>query len=441
MFPGKKLRKRVPIIIPIKYIEIPETTLTKSIVRLSSLASNFEASLPPIHHIVSIAANLLSQKKIAEKPRASKTLEKSEAISVAIHFLMKKRNNKHLVKHMKKAIKWLKENDDFAIIYDGDCDGICSASIITLLLQEMGKNVAKTVASPRPSMEGNPALELVKMYKNVILLDTSMDETNIQALKDKSVLNIDHHETGLKKSKGNIIVIKKIKPYSPTSLLAYELALKIKKDFTKNDWISVAGLIGDYGGPASKKFVLKTHKKYNLFAGEEPFFDSQLGMIAKIVNGMRMAGETNKLGIAVKALTESNGPNEFLKAQTPKVKYMHRTYEKVNKTLESELERFEKQATRKKNRVLFLMKNPKYNIRSTLVTIVSTRTDETIAVAEIRNTPFVHVSLRSQKENVLEIIDELKKRIECKGGGHKPAAGLTFKNEDFKIFKQVFFNE
>ena len=81
---------------------------------------------------------------------------------------------------MKKAIKWLKENDDFAIIYDGDGDGVTSCALMQLLLQRMGKNVVRTVASPRPSLEKNPAMELIKKYDNIIVLDISLDEKNVK---------------------------------------------------------------------------------------------------------------------------------------------------------------------------------------------------------------------------------------------------------------------
>lgn len=337
-----------------------------------------------------------------------------------------------------KPADWLREKNDFAIIYDADGDGICSCAIMTLLIEKLGKNVVKTVASPRPSFEKNPAMELISKYENIIVLDISLDKTNYQILKDKNVLNIDHHETGLKKTKGNVIIMKKTSPYTPTALITYKLGLEMFKDFEKHDWISVIGVISDYGGPQHEKFVRKVHEKYGLFTGEIPFFESQLGSVANTINGVRMAGETNKLNIAVRALIECSGPDDFLKNETPKVKYLKRTYDKVNSYLNSEIERFRKKSTTKGNRTLFLLKNPKYNIRSTLVTILSTDYDKTLAVAEVRNTDYVHVSLRSRNENVLEIINDLKKIVECQGGGHKPAAGLTFKKNDFPAFKKVF---
>ncbi|MBR9678975.1 MAG: DHH family phosphoesterase [Nanoarchaeota archaeon] len=342
---------------------------------------------------------------------------------------------------MKKAINWLNKKEEFAILYDSDGDGICSCALMVLLLEEMGKKVVKTVASPRPSLEKNPAMELVQKYENIIVLDISMSEKNVKALENKNVLNIDHHETGLKKNTSNIIVIKKVKPYTPTALLVYELGKKILENFEKYDWIATTGIISDYGGPQHEKLVKETHKKYGLFTGETPYFDSQIGRIANIINGIRMAGETNKLNVAVKALITCSGPKEFLKGETPRVKYLHRLYNKVNEFLELELERFEKKSTKKDNRVLFLLKNPKYNIRSTLVTILSTKYSETLAVAEIRKSDYVHISLRAKKENLLEIIDELKTKIECDGGGHKKASGLTLKKEDFPIFKKEFLKK
>ena len=339
---------------------------------------------------------------------------------------------------MRSAIKWMKERDNFVILYDGDCDGICSGALVKLLLEGMGKNVVKMAASPRPSLDKNPAMELLSGYDNLIILDISMDEINVKAVSGKNVLNIDHHHTGLQKSKGKIIVFKRVEPYSPTSLLTYELGKAMLKDFDKHDWISATGTIADYGGPSNEEFIKRVHEKYGLFIGEQPFFDSQIGTIANVVNSARMAGETNKLNLVVKTLTTCPGPKEFLKAEMPSVKYLFRTYEKVSKTLQEELDRFKNQATRKNGRTLFLLKNPKYNIRSTLVTILSTRSTETIAVAELRNTPYVHVSLRSKTENVIEIIEELKKLIECRGGGHKAAAGLTMNKDDFPVFKGLF---
>jgi single-stranded DNA-specific DHH superfamily exonuclease len=339
---------------------------------------------------------------------------------------------------MKKAVDWLKKGNEFAVLYDSDGDGICSCTLMKQLLKKIGKEVVKIAASPRPSFEKNPAINLVKMYDNIIVLDISMDEKNVETLKNKNILNIDHHETGMHKSKGNVVVIKKVKPYTPTSLLVYELGKKLCKDFEEYDWVCAVGVISDYGGPQHADFIKKVHKKHDLFLGELPFFDSELGSIANVINGVRVSGETNKINVAVKALANCSSPKEFLAGKQPRVKFLYRVYNQVNKFLESELDRFDSQATRKDNRVLFLLKNPKYNIRSTLVTILSSKYEETLAVAELRKTPYVHISMRSRKEDLLEFIEELKQKIKCVGGGHKRAAGLVLNKDDFPVFKKMF---
>ena len=158
---------------------------------------------------------------------------------------------------MKKAVEWIEERDEFAILYDSDGDGICSCALMQSLLESMGKEVVKTAASPRPSFEKNPAINLLKRFDNIIVLDISMDEKNIEALKDKSVLNVDHHESGLSKSEGNVVVIKKVNPYTPTALLVYNLGKKMVKNFEENDWIAAVGVISDYGGPQHEDFVRK----------------------------------------------------------------------------------------------------------------------------------------------------------------------------------------
>ncbi len=341
---------------------------------------------------------------------------------------------------MREAINWIKKSSEIGIVYDYDVDGICSCALMILLLKKLGKDVKKYAVSPRPSFEKNPAIELVKHYQDIIILDISLENDKISDLKRKNVLNIDHHESGLKETTGNITILKNKNKYTPTSKIVYDLGLKIiGKEFEKYDWISAAGTIADYGGPSHKRFINKTLKRYDLKKGEDKaYFESDLGVIANVTNAIRTAGNPAKTGIAVRALMECGAPQDFLKGENAKVRLLYQLYNRIQEYIDQELERFYDKAKKTGDRVLFYLKNPKYNIRSTMITMISTKTDRTIAIAETRNTGNIHISLRSKKENVLDIIEEIKREIHATGGGHKNAAGVTIREEDLDTFKRIF---
>jgi len=341
---------------------------------------------------------------------------------------------------MQKAIEWVKKAKEVGIIYDFDVDGITSCALLIKLLEERGVVVRKFAASPRPSFERNPAFELVKYYPDIAILDISLTKEDVERFKDLHVLNIDHHESGLQRSTKNVRIWKHKGAYTPTAKMVFELAKKMSKTFDAHDWISAVGVISDFGGPWHTKFVEDVHKKYNLDkGGDNKFFDSKLGEIAKVLNAVRTAGDITRASVAVKAVLECDGPHDFFEARNPKIKLIYRLYTKIQERIESELERFKNKAQRSQNRILFMLKDQHYNIRSTLSTMLSARLEsKTIAVAEIRNTGYIHISLRSRSENILDIIDAVKKQMDATGGGHKSAAALTIKEEDLGAFKEIY---
>jgi len=338
-----------------------------------------------------------------------------------------------------KIINWLMNAEEIAILYDFDVDGICSCALMLKIFEHLNKNVLKYAASPRPSFKKNPAIDLVKFYKDLVILDISLNEDNLRLLKKHNVLNIDHHATGIRKDRNNVVVWKNKGKYTPTAKMVYDLGCEMFTDFDKNDWISAVGIISDFGGRFHKRFIKKTLKKYDLcIDGDINFFNTKLGDIGHVINSIRTGGAITQTGIAVKALLECSNPNEFLSGKNAKVRFLYRIHERVGSYIEHELERFREKATRNNNRILFVMKRPKYNIRSTISTILSAKYEETLAIAEERRTDEIHISMRSRKEDLLKIISQLKKEINIIGGGHKKACGLTIKKDDFPIFKRIF---
>lgn len=340
---------------------------------------------------------------------------------------------------MQDAMKWLKQATEPAIIYDFDVDGITSCALIIKILKRMKKDVMNYTASPRPNFEKNPALELTKYYEDLIVLDISLDKNDIKKFANDRILNIDHHDTGLFENYENAVIFKNKGKYTPTAKMVYDLGMKLFKDFEKEDWIACAGVISDFGGPTHTEFVKKILKKYGYKTGRnKKFFETKLGEIGHVINSVRITGDIKKAGMAVKVLLECEGPEDFLKAESAKTRLLYNNYSKIADAIEQELERFRDKSQKKGKRILFTLKNQKYNLRSTICTILSSRMKETIAIAEERKTDYIHISMRSRKGDLLEIIDELKKHVETVGGGHKNAAGLTIKKEDFPIFKRIF---
>ena len=341
----------------------------------------------------------------------------------------------------KTAINYLKNNNDFAIVFDFDPDGIFSASLLLKILKKLEKNVSLLTSSPRPSTKDNPAIDAAKNFDNIITLDLAFNQEDLKVLNKSKILVIDHHETTLTKDVKGITVIKHGKKYTPTTKLVYDLGVKIfGKEFKKYDWMGVAGTIADYGGPQHGAWIEKILKKYKYPITKSPYFDTVIGGVGNVINSSRIVGGDKLAITAIKSLVNSEDIHDFLEAKNESAKLIYKLYEEVQNEIEEELERFEHKSQRKNNRILFTLKDKKHNIRSTLSTILSTNYPKhTICICEERGSgDELHGSFRTKTENVLDIINEMKKEIDIRGGGHKKAAGFSIQKEDFHKFKNIY---
>ena len=329
----------------------------------------------------------------------------------------------------KRVKKWLDNAKNVSIIYDKDVDGTCAATLMAILLKKMGKHVEHTKYCKELKTINNPAFDQTGKY--IILLDVGFTKKELEKLKNKKILFIDHHKTSMGRSTENITVYKKTEPYTPTTKMVYDLM----EDETY-DWIGAAGTIADYGGEQHKKFIEKTLEKYNMKITQPPYFDTKLGEIAEVINSLRIGWENMNKGI--KALTQSQNPKEFLKKENYLTREVYKVHEKVKQEIENALDDFEKKKEQKGNRIFYSMGRTKYNLRSTICTILTTHYPTKIIAIAQESMNKTGISLRSRNGDVTEIIKNMKKHMKLEGGGHKTAAGITISAEDLKTFQEYF---
>lgn len=148
---------------------------------------------------------------------------------------------------LKEVTQYIKENDNFVIVPDYDCDGTCAAAICALMLEREGKNYEIYQIK---RIDEDHIKELREQGDNFIFLDMGSSSYEIleKGLQGKTFLIFDHHEPDKKGHDlhfnphfSGIDGSTELCGASTTYLVAREIN-ENNKDLAK---IAVVGMIGD----------------------------------------------------------------------------------------------------------------------------------------------------------------------------------------------------
>ena len=324
----------------------------------------------------------------------------------------------------------ISKDDKLGIVTHTDLDGIASAVFLQKILESKNLKISSIYFINYDINSLNKILE--KDYDKLIFTDVNLDNflNVLEELRKKSdVLIFDHHplNENLKDKKG---IIKTESKYCSSHAL-FDLS---KKYFDTNnlEWLVCSAIITDYTWDENFDFIKSIYPKIK----KEVIFESKPGKIGRLIN---------------EALIYYSP--DYRKVYDLVLKKDLSSLEKASKIVGEEVNYWVKEFREKaeffpEKKLFFLYRNPKYNIISSVTTILSDkyfRESTLVFVSDVSDkTGFVKISSRNQSGEV-NLNDLLKKSIEgfehANAGGHVKASGASFPKKSLSVFKERMLNE
>jgi single-stranded DNA-specific DHH superfamily exonuclease len=325
----------------------------------------------------------------------------------------------------------ISKKDKIGLITHIDLDGIASAIFLQKILESRGLQI-NSINFLEYNLD-NLKLALKKDFDVLFFTDWKADDypEELEEIRKKSKLLVfDHHPINLKlKDKSNII--KTNYDYCSTHAL-FDLAGSGKYFDTKEfEWLVCAAIIADYTwdkNPSNFYFIKSIYPEVKK---DQSIWNSEPGKIGKKINGSLIYYAPDYKKIYNFILDRKI--EQFEAAD----KIINNEVEKWRKIFEGRAEHFPEA------RLYFAYGNPKYNITSTIASILSDETfrEHTVIFASnFKNkNGFVKLSARDQtgKVDLGGIFKKCSLEFEnADGGGHPRAASAIIMKKDLEKFKE-----
>ncbi|MBR9678449.1 MAG: DHH family phosphoesterase [Nanoarchaeota archaeon] len=338
--------------------------------------------------------------------------------------------------HRKRIEEFIKNGKNAVIIHHNDVDGICSAFLTKKWAEKKFEKIE--VMSSHP---GKPFL-VPKLYEQVvkaepdfaIFVDMAVDQDPepIKRLSKKiKVIIIDHHLVNKDLNCERIVHVNHhldgIKKYTPASKMCYDL-------FEGENWVAAVGVIADSGAKQWIKFIRNVNQEYGTSGTD---FESSLGMIANVINSLRVKGNMFWTRLALEVLETAKTPFDIINQKTSAAKEAWQIYEKVNKKIQKLVNDFPDKADVRGDLAFYEIGKGFYG--GTIATILSKKYgDMTIIIVQKdkSDTVFLNFRRNDKKVDVSSLVQEATLGMDkASGGGHVAAAGGTLQKKDYETFK------
>lgn len=331
---------------------------------------------------------------------------------------------------IKKINEWLSEDGKKILVYHRDADGVCSAAILMKFFPEF-----ESIPREGPIIDKQFFRHIVsKKPKVLVFLDMPIDQEWKKVLKfcedlrELKIIIIDHHLPEKNMNSPRIIHINpmfKADVYQPASCVIFELFRQMKYDVIPFRWISIIGIIGDYG-IRDCEWMFEEHKK----EGGDPH--CELSKMSDIISSSITLKGTKGTEKSLRLLIKSSKYEDFKKSDE---------LSEWNKIVQREVKRivndFERRKWRAGKVILYEIKS-KMNITSIIATITAEKYPKNIIIIRKKSGDHWKISLRYQA-GTMSVGDLAKyaSRNIGSGGGHVKSAGALV--NDWDKFKENVF--
>lgn len=344
-------------------------------------------------------------------------------------------------------LRGLSKNDNVAVLYDDDGDGMTAAASVVVGVERLtGKRpfIVKTFEhTPAYIDELLPQKLQAEGVTKIITVDKPIDqkgETFLRALEKMApVLVIDHHKLYCDYHSPRFIMIKPQIVWEtesssfPTAILAYTLFSTIL-DLSDRDWVPCIGIVSDSTYPRWKEMVDASAVKWGLAPVDEDPFESPFGILSATIYCTQILS-SYQMPELLDLMVDADHPNVVLNSG-------FRTL--VNVVDEEVKEWMERLRTEMKLfpeiELALASVHPRHGIKSLLINKLSRERFSNwnlVILQDVANGTRVTLSARRQDfkvpmNDMLEFAT--KGMVEANAGGHIPAAGGLIRKQDEEKF-------
>lgn len=314
------------------------------------------------------------------------------------------------------------ENDKVGIIFHDDLDGFASGMLVYDFLKQ--KNVNDLEIFPQP-IQNNWMKEIsdkLKQKDKILIFDLGPNTFNkdLEILKDKDILYIDHH-------KKDVEILDFVLEYRTISDIhvarsVYDL---VGKDVSKEkEWIVNLALMADIGWrfEDNLRLVKPYLEKNNLTL--EQFREKAYDIGYLLIYFSSDLKKAFDILDSVKSLDDFDKIEKYTKEVKQEVDFYVNDYEKNKEEL---------------GKINFYYFEPKFMVKSNVTTIISFNNPRGFFIFGVGNGDEVRLSGRCQSGE-FDVAEILKQAIEglegASAGGHKAAAGGSIQKKDLEKFKE-----
>lgn len=328
-------------------------------------------------------------------------------------------------------ISSLSKKDKIGIVTHTDLDGLASGAFLQKILESKNLKIS-SIHFLNYDIDSLKELSK-KKFDALFFTDWKLDDypEYLNGIRKKSKLLVfDHHPLN-KDLLDNSGIVKTSYDYCSSHAL-FDIAVNGRYFNTKSlEWLASAAIIADYmwdKNPENFNFIKSVYPEVK---EDSSIWDSEPGKIGKRINNALIYYSPNFKKV-YEAVLQGN------------LDVLEKADRIIQKEVNKSIKHFEENAEYiPEKKLYFGIGNPKYNIISTVASILSDelfRENTVIFASEIKNKKgFVKISARDQtgKVNLGELLKACVKDIKYgDGGGHPRASSATFRKKDLKHFRK-----
>lgn len=354
---------------------------------------------------------------------------------------------------LKPALDYLEscsEDDFVTIIHHWDMDGISSSVIISKILENLRGEAANEVTIPAERSyhltEKDEAL--LEKTDKLIVLDFNLKADELEHIQNErgiDVLVVDHHSFD---REPEVAFVNPRKFDSDIYVPCSKITLDIAGEYgLENElrWIAGLGIIQDFGVDSCPKVFDELEEKYAKYLPselnqQELAKNCEYGRYSSVLNIKPYRDSKKYAKLAYHALMNSNDLKE-LEAQE-EYRKVYEVYLEMQEEFNDAIEDYEedREIDREKMIIFFELQSD-FHITSSIATNMSTKTPEWVHLV-FQVDDKVNVSARCQSgrvdlgETMQKALPEEAVENGAEAGGHRKAAGASFKRKHLETFKE-----
>ncbi|MBU0615522.1 MAG: DHH family phosphoesterase [Nanoarchaeota archaeon] len=309
--------------------------------------------------------------------------------------------------------------------FHDDPDGLCSFLLLYRYKKEGNGVCVKAV----PNMDAK-FIRHIEEYQpdKIFVLDIAMMQDEFVEAAKVPIVWVDHHEaTRVDKVKCFNPRFYDKEDGAPVTAICYEV---VQQDM----WIAGIGCAGDWFIPNFQKEFQEKYPDLLPKLYKDPgdvLFQTKLGEMSKMFSFI-LKGKTTDVKKCYKTLTRIESPEELLKKETSRARFVFKHYSKVAEQYDELLQGAIKAAS-DDQLLIYIYPSSKMSFSGDIANEVLHKFPKKTILIGRDKSGEIRMSIRSPKK-FLSILQHALTGVEGYGGGHENACGASVKKEDFDRF-------